>query len=593
MGALGASQAAPLVRDGLASLEYRGYDSCGIAWRCEDGRIDLARAVGAVARLPPVAPSPNLAFGHTRWATHGGVTEFNAHPHLSCDRRAAVVHNGVLLNHSLLRQELTARGHVFRSETDSESLVHLWEETQGTPHDRLRSLQRSLEGTYSVALYDAVLDLMVVAKMRNPLWVAVSGTATLFASDPVALRRHVLQAIPLEDGDHGLLRPGQIELFDANGRPVQRSAQDISKLDDRIDHAGYEHHMLKEIHETPAALNRLITRHLRQGKPYVELGVPERFLAKARRPLFLGAGTSYHAGLLGAEYARSLAGLPALARATPEYKDEADLPERDTVLIAMSQSGETLDTLQALHRLRSHPHPTLALTNHPHSSIGRHADHTLALDSGTEVSVAATKTFLSQAFLAYLIALRWAAPRLGDAQMALAARRALQVPRLLERTLRRQPQVMELAKLLAGYDNLFVLAKGHLLPIAMEGALKLKEIAYQHAEAYPAGELKHGPFALLTPQTPVLFLVGSGRHRDPVLNSLQEVKARGAPVFALATQDVALPAGVSVLHLPEAHGDAAPFVFASALHLLSYWVAKARGLPIDRPRNLAKSVTVE
>jgi glutamine---fructose-6-phosphate transaminase (isomerizing) len=573
MGVLGLAGAPQLVRDGLTSLEYRGYDSCGVAWPNPDGTLGLARAVGPVAALPEVPAEPTTAFGHTRWATHGGVTVTNAHPHMGCDGRSAVVHNGVLLNHEQLRRDLQGRQHKFLSQTDSECLIHLWEEHQGSAAQRLHALQAALEGTYSVALYDGKENAIFVAKKRNPLWVATLGAATLFASDPVALRRHVKQAIPLEDGDHGILRAGEITLYDANGKTVQRPAQDIAHLDDRVDHAGYEHHMLKEIHETPAALNRLIATHVRQVPPFVELGAKKSLLNNIGRPLLLGAGTSFHAALLAADYVRTLAGLPASARATPEYKDELDLPEDGTLLVAISQSGETLDTLQALHRLRSHPHQTWAFTNQPHSTIGRQSDHTLALQSGVEVSVAATKTFLSQCFLGYLLALRLAAPRLGTSHLAVYARQAIQLPRAIERTLRRQSQVQDMARHLATYENLFVLAKGNLLPMAMEGALKLKEIAYQHAEAYPAGELKHGPFALLTPKTPVLFLLGADRHSSAVLNSLQEVRARGSPVFVLASDDAPDPGIAQCVRLPSIRGDLQPFVFASALHLLSYWVA--------------------
>ncbi len=593
-GIIGRPGAATAVKRALETLEYRGYDSCGVVWL--DKGLQVVRKIGPVAGLEVPRGAETVALGHTRWATHGGVTQANAHPHLDCKGKVAVVHNGVLLNHAALRQGLAAKGHTLRSETDSEALAHLWEDATGDGLARLRALRGHLQGTYSIAVLDAD-GALFVAKQRNPLWVAHDGKAAYLASDPVALRPYVKAAIPLEDGDHGRLRPGGIDLFDESGRSVTRDALGIARADDRPGKAGYEHFMLKEIHEAPSVLNRVLAAHVRQQRPYIDVGLTQAELRKARRILTLGAGTSYHAALLTALHVQRMAKAPAEAKATPEYKDDPSVPEAGTLLVAMSQSGETLDTMQALHRLRSHPSSVIAVTNNPASSLGRQSEHVLQLRSGTEVSVAATKTFLSQALLGELLALAKGAAdgTLSDATQAHAARTLMTVPRAVDRTLMRSPALADLARRLLPHDNLFLLAKGLLLPVAMEGALKLKEIAYQHAEAYPAGELKHGPFALLTPQTAVLFLVQPGANEEAVLNSIQEVKARGADVFAVVMEgcrDPGLDAG-RVVWLPATEGPHAPIVFGVAMHLLSYWVAKGRGLPIDRPRNLAKSVTVE
>lgn len=594
-GVIGRPGAALQVKNALACLEYRGYDSCGVVW-VADG-LQVQRKIGPVAGLDFTSGPETVALGHTRWATHGGVTEANAHPHMDCAGDVAVVHNGVLSNYAQLRHDLAGRGHELRSETDSEALAHLWEEGTGDGLARLRVLRSHLQGTYSIAILDRNEGAIYVAKQRNPLWLGIADEATYLASDPVALRTHMGTAIALEDGDHGRLRAGAIELYDAGGRPVQRKPHDLSHVDDRADKAGYEHFMLKEIHEAPTAANRLLALHVRQERPYIDLGVPLPLMRGMRRVIALGAGTSFHAALLTSLYMQRLAKIPADAKATPEYKDDPSVPESGTVLVAMSQSGETLDTLQALHRLRSHPCPTVAFTNQPTSSLGRQADATVALRSGTEISVAATKTFLSQALLGQLLALQEAAitGSMTDSEQAHAARALMQLPRALDRTILRSPALAAMARHLIPFDSLFILAKGLLLPVAMEGALKLKEIAYQHAEAYPAGELKHGPFALLTEQTAVVFLLQPGPHQDGVLNSIQEVKARGAPVFVVAmdgARDPSLPAE-QVVWLPAAPEMHSPNVFGVAMHLLSYWVAKGRGLPIDRPRNLAKSVTVE
>ncbi|MBI2077364.1 MAG: glutamine--fructose-6-phosphate transaminase (isomerizing) [Euryarchaeota archaeon] len=596
-GIVGVPNAARLVLQGLRSLEYRGYDSCGVAWL--DGALHAKKAVGGVDNLRLDGPAhETAALGHTRWATHGNVTQENAHPHLDCGGDVAVVHNGVLLNYETLRDALTTQGHTFRSQTDSEVLAHLWESHAGADGlERLRRLVQQLKGTFSIAILDRTEAALYVAKERNPLWVGATKTASFLASDPVALKPHLPAATPLEDGDHARLTPGRIDLFDAAGRPVQRTAQPLAGLDDRIDKAGYEHFMLKEIHETPASLNRILSAHVTIEPPHVDLHLPDAFLAKAQRVLFLGAGTSFHAGLLGAQFVRRLARLPADAQTSPEYKDATSVPEKGTLVVLLSQSGETLDTLQALHRIESLGPPLLALTNFPKSSIGRKADHVLELRTGVEVGVAATKTFLSQSLLVYLLALALARQRgtVGDAALLQAATELKRFSRAIDRVLFRTAEAGQLARELSRFDHVFLLAKDLLLPAAFEGALKLKEIAYLHAEAYAAGELKHGPFALLEKSTAVVFLLAPGAHEASLRNSLHEVHARGAPTFVIAmdgAQDPG-PLATHTLWVPAAPFDLQPLVFSTALHLVSYWVAKARALPIDRPRNLAKSVTVE
>ena len=632
-GVVGLPGASTAVHEALKALEYRGYDSCGIAWTgaTKGARLEVRRAVGPVAGLR-VPSAGSVALGHTRWATHGAVTEANAHPHLDCTGRAAIVHNGVLSNHGPLRDQLQGAGHEFRSATDSEVLAHLWERSaapdgrgpgarvgagvgaargatsgDGAGMARLRALLATLKGTYSVCILDGAEGSIYFAKERNPLWLAKKDGVTWLASDPIALRPHASRAVPLEDGDHGRAVAGSWELFDRSGQPVPRAAVPIDQLDDRVDKAGHEHFMLKEIHEAPMAMNRLLIEHVLQERPFFDVALPRpagpggagppASRLPFTRALCLGAGTSHHAAILGSMYLERLAGITAVAKTTPEYKDDVAVPEAGSVVLAFSQSGETLDTLQALHRLRSHSHPLVALTNQPSSSIARQADQVIPLLAGPEVSVASTKTFLSQCLASYLFAL--AAGResgiVGDAQAAHAARTLMSLPRALDRTLRRNEAIARLARELVPAENVFLLAKGWLLPAAMEGALKLKEIAYQHAEAYPAGELKHGPFALLGPNTPVIFLHQADDVEEAVLNSIQEVQARGAPTYVLAAEGTRIE-GVPadrVVWLPAVEPQLAPLVFSCALHLLAYWTAKGRALPIDRPRNLAKSVTVE
>ncbi len=596
-GVLGAPNAAQLVHTGLQSLEYRGYDSCGIAW--VDASLKTLKAVGGVANLTVTSSGhETVALGHTRWATHGGVTEPNAHPHLDCKGEAAIVHNGVLLNYETLKQGLIEEGHTFRSQTDSEVLAHLWEKRgQASGIEHLRALLKQLKGTYSIAILDKAENAIYAAKERNPLWVTTNAGVTYLASDAVALKTHAKQATPLEDGDHARLTAGTIELYDLHGRPVTRKTQSLAHIDDNVDKAGYEHFMLKEIHETPSVLNRILFQHVTLEQPYVRLVNDEDVLRRAQRVVLVGAGTSYHAGLLGGQFVQRLAALPSQVQASPEYKDSGHVPEKGTLLVALSQSGETLDTLQALKRLGSHGIPLIALTNFPSSSIGRMADEVIPLQSGVEVGVAATKTFLGQSLLLYLLSLELGRVRghLNDAALSHAAGQLKMFPRAIARTLNRTLGAAEMAREISRFDHVFVLAKDLLLPAAMEGALKLKEIAYQHAEAYPAGELKHGPFALLEKDTAVLFLLSKGPHEASIRNSMHEVHARGSPVFVIATDGVQDPGHLATKTwwIPDAAPELQPLVFSSALHLVSYWVAKARALPIDRPRNLAKSVTVE
>ncbi len=590
-GVIGREGAPEIVHRGLRRLEYRGYDSAGIAW--QNNGLHRVRAVGPVANLEVPSDEASMAIGHTRWATHGGVTQANAHPHFDSSSRAAVVHNGVLLNHEQLRAELVAAGATFTSETDSEVLAHLWRKAADEGRDawgRLSEIMSHLAGTYSVAFLDADTDVVAVAKHRNPLWVAVADGVTYLASDAVALAPHCSEATPLEDGDQGLLAAGSFELRDRDGNPVERSPLPLDALGGDVGLGGYEHFMLKEIHETGHAANAVIGNHVRRHKTHV---VPDAL--RPTRFLGLGAGTSYYAATLTAEYVRRLARIPASAAASPEWKDDPAIPEPDALVVAFSQSGETLDTVQALAQLHSHPQRIVAFTNYPQSTIGRQSDVTVPLHSGVEISVAATKTFLSQSLLGLLLAVQMgmANGTLGYARGKRILDDLIRLPRHLDR-IGHDAIFQEHAAWLAGFENAFVLAKGCDLPAAFEGALKLKEIAYQHAEAYPAGELKHGPFALLTESTPVIFLLGDGEHADSVRNSLEEVAARGAPTLVLAVGDVEVDAHRHrVIRLPAASRLQHPLLHATAMHSLAYWTAKARGLPIDKPRNLAKSVTVE
>lgn len=598
VGVVGARGAARLVYEGLRRLEYRGYDSCGYCL-VRDRRLELVKTVGGVAQLsPPPGGDETLALGHTRWATHGGVTMANAHPHTDCANRIAVVHNGIIENHGELRSRLEAAGHAFRSQTDSEVVPHLLEEHAELPLvDALRRVLGEIRGSYALAALRVGESAIAFAKNRTPLVVGVGRDGHLLASDPNALAAMTDELVYVGDGTCGEITADRIVLWEPDGRPRPAERVKLEWRAEESERAGFPHYMLKEIHETPQVLNRVLSGRVHYGPPYVRLELEDDFLRPVRRVTLLGAGTSYHACLIGANYIRRIAGIPAQAELAPEYKDVTTVEAPGTLVVAVSQSGETLDTLEAVGRIRGQGPPILAITNSPHSALARGADASLLLNAGPEVGVAATKTFLAQVVLLLLVALRLARVRgrIGDAELAGFAHGLKEMPRVFARLLLRPRGLEAAGRFLAKYTHSFVLGKGLNLHAAQEGALKLKEIAYQHAEAYAAGELKHGAFALLTPETPVVVLLPPSGSVDKLLNNVMQVKARGSPLVLLTSGSVPGTDGLAdhLVALPEVPELLEPLLFANALHLLAYETAKQRGCEIDRPRNLAKSVTVE
>lgn len=597
MGVVGQRGAVQTVLDGLHRLEYRGYDSCGYVYEHERA-LRVVKTVGGVANLQAEGDaSETLALGHTRWATHGGVTQANAHPHLDCNRRISVVHNGIIENHRELREELERAGHVFHSETDTEVLPHMLEEAGGDLLEALRAVIKRIRGSYSIAAVRAGDNALVFAKNSTPLIVGATKSAHFLASDPNALAGVTDRVCYIEDGQFGRITAKGVELYDARGNVLTPAWVTIAWAAEESDKAGFPHYMLKEIHETPQVINRVLSNRVYFGTPYLRLGVAPELFAKTSRVKLLGAGTSYHACLIGASYVRALAGIPAQAELAPEAKDLETLDEPQTLYIAVSQSGETLDTLEALKAIEGRGHAVLGITNNPHSSIGRRADAVISLQAGPEVGVAATKTFLAQVvtLLLFSIELARTRGRLGHSEVAGFAHHLKNLPRAFSKMLNAPATIADAGHFLAKFSHSFVLGKGLLLHAAQEGALKLKEIAYQHAEAYSAGELKHGPFALLTPDTPSIFLVSGEGSPDKAVNSIMQVRARGSPVIILSSGRIPALSGLGdlIVELPVVHPLMEPLVFGNALHLLAYEAAKQRGCEIDRPRNLAKSVTVE
>jgi glutamine---fructose-6-phosphate transaminase (isomerizing) len=596
MGVVGRPGAVGVALEGLRRLEYRGYDSCGYVY--EHARtLRVVKTVGGVANLQNEADgTETVALGHTRWATHGGVTQANAHPHLDCTGRISVVHNGIIENYRELKERLVADGHSFRSETDTEVLPHLLEENGGDLLESLRSVLKKIRGSFSIAAVRAGEDALVFAKNSTPLIIGETATARFLASDPNALAGITDRVVYIEDGQHGRITPMGLELFNARGETLGPNWVTISWSAEESDKAGFPHYMLKEIYETPAVVNRVLSGRVFFGPPYLTLGL-DPSLTNPKRVKLLGAGTSYHACLIGAAYLRQLAGIPAQAELAPEYKDSGATEEPGTLFLAVSQSGETLDTLEALKSIEGRGHPVIAVTNNPNSSIGRRADAVIPLNAGPEIGVAATKTFIAQVITLLLFAIKVARSngRIGHSETAGLAHALKELPRVFSRILSESGPIVEAGQFLAKYGHSFVLGKGLLLHAAQEGALKLKEIAYQHSEGYSAGELKHGPFALLTAETPAVFLVSRQGLVSKVMNNVMEVKARGTPIVLVTLGQLPEAAGLAdrLVELPLVHEYLEPLLFGTVLHRLAYEVGKQRGCEIDRPRNLAKSVTVE
>ncbi|HJQ93519.1 MAG TPA: glutamine--fructose-6-phosphate transaminase (isomerizing) [Candidatus Thermoplasmatota archaeon] len=600
VGVVGLAAAAAEVREGLERLEYRGYDSAGYAWDTGD-RVEVTKQVGRVRDLPRNDEKAiTLAIGHTRWATHGGVTRENAHPHLDEQRRFAVVHNGTLSAHHQVRARIQEAGHSFRSETDTESLVHLYEGHRTAGRSPLESLQATLnglEGSWAFLVLDAAADAIAFARHRAPLLIGlVSNGAILLASDATAVLKHTKTVVYLSDGDHGIVKDGNVDLRGADGQPKELKPVTIDWDVKQAERSGFAHFMLKEIHDAPTAINQCLASRILLEPLTIETGV-RPILEGVRRVRLLACGTSYHASLMGAYFIEQWAGIPAEAIVASEVRDRLLPVDDGTLYIGVSQSGETHDTLDALRHVRGQGFPILAITNVQGSTLQRMADATMLIRVGPEVGVAATKTLLGQACTLAILALRLAQQTrsLPPIRIAALARELEHLPRTLSQVLRLEPQLKVLGERLAKHRSLFFLGRGIHVATALEAALKFKEITYAHAEGFGAAELKHGPFALLDAETPCVFFLAPGPAYARTLSSIFEVQARGAPCHVLVSGEVTDLEGsiASVTRLPTGDPMLAALTFSLAGQLIAYHAAAVLGRSIDMPRNLAKSVTVE
>lgn len=590
VGYIGYNQAQPVLLKSLKRLEYRGYDSCGIAIT-KAGEIQLFKDVGRIIELEKRLPQVNgkIGIGHTRWATHGEPSLINAHPHLDCHRKVAVVHNGIIDNYLSLKQQLIEEGHSFLSETDTEVISHLIEKYyQGSLLEAVSQAINHLSGSFAIAVLSATSPDLIVARKESPLIIGLGDKENFIASDVPALLDYTDRLIYLEDADLALLTPERVKIIH-QGQPATRNWQLIPWKPEEAEKAGYDHFMLKEIHEQPQVIRQTLATYVPEAGTITNLDIPQ----DDQEPdiLCLGCGSSFFAGL-AYEYIFDKLGYRNIrSQIASEFIHSTGVKEK-TWVIGITQSGETADTLKALKKAKEQGAKTIAITNVLGSSVTRLTDHILYIRAGPEISVAATKSFLAQLIIGYLIALTIAPVDSYITEKILKELRlvAIRVKQILDE----ESQIVPIATSLAKYSNLFLIARGINYPAALEGALKLKEIAYIHAEAYPAGELKHGPLALLRQNTPIIALTPPDDTYQSLLTSIKEIKARNSPVIAIAQKgdmDIEQIAD-EVIFVPEVEPLLSPITNTVVLQLLAYYAAKERGCSIDFPVNLAKSVTV-
>jgi glucosamine--fructose-6-phosphate aminotransferase (isomerizing) len=601
VGAAATRDIVPLLVEGLRRLEYRGYDSCGVAG-IASGKLERVRSVARVADLASQVDEQHLAaetgIAHTRWATHGAPATQNAHPIISRDE-IALVHNGIVENYEELRTELKGAGYRFEGETDTEVVTHLMHSLyEGDLFDTVRRGVKRLTGAYAIAVVAKSEPHVVVgARAGNPLVVGMGDGETFLASDALALAGTTDQIAYLEEGDVVRIDLDGSRIVDSDDRPVERQVRTVKASSGAEDLGPYSHYMQKEIFEQPRAVSDTL-----EGKGTLSASLfgdaAAEVLADVDSVLILACGTSYYSGLTARYWIESLAGLPTQVEIASEYRYRDSVPNPRALVIVISQSGETADTLAALkHAQELGQHKTLAICNVATSAMVRQTKLLFLTRAGIEIGVASTKAFTTQLVALFILALTLAKlrGRLSEADEKQHQRSLRHLPKALGGVLALEPQVIAWAERFARKENALFLGRGLHYPIALEGALKLKEISYIHAEAYPAGELKHGPLALVTAEMPVVTVAPNDALVEKLKSNMQEVRARGGELYVFADGDtrIATSEGINVIRLPEHYGPLSPILHVVPLQLLAYHTALARGTDVDKPRNLAKSVTVE
>lgn len=607
VGAVAERNITPILVEGLKRLEYRGYDSAGVAVFTQAGELQRRRRVGKVAELEQaLAAEPltgHLGIAHTRWATHGAPSERNAHPHFSGEE-LAVVHNGIIENHEELRERLKGLGYVFTSDTDTETIVHLLQhklQQLGDLTTALKAAIPELHGAYGLAVISAKQpDRILAARSGSPLVIGLGLGENFLASDQLALRQVTDRFMYLEEGDIAEIRRDSVQIWDVAGQPVQRESVQYHEGAEAADKGEYRHFMLKEIHEQPKVVQRTLEGRLGGDHVLVQAFGPQaaELFAKVRNVQIVACGTSYHAGMVARYWLEALTGIPCQIEVASEFRYRQVAVQPDSLFITISQSGETADTLAALRNAKQAGYlASLTICNVGTSSLVRESDLCLLTQAGPEIGVASTKAFTTQLVSLLLLTLALGQVR-GTLQAGVAAELVEELRRLptrLGEALAMDKTVEKVAELFAEKHHTLFLGRGAQYPVAMEGALKLKEISYIHAEAYPAGELKHGPLALVDADMPVVTVAPNNELLEKLKSNLQEVRARGGQliVFADGAAGLGNGEGTQVINMPHIHDVLAPILYTVPLQLLSYYVAVLKGTDVDQPRNLAKSVTVE
>jgi glucosamine--fructose-6-phosphate aminotransferase (isomerizing) len=604
VGIAGARDVAPVLVEALRRLEYRGYDSAGVA-TLMDGEIDRRRAPGKLSQLDAVLRARPLAghtgIGHTRWATHGAPTEANAHPHATA--RVAIVHNGIIENFRELKAELAAKGHAFESQTDSEVAAHLVSQylDEGlTPAEAAKTAVARLTGAYSLAMiFQDHEGLLVGARKGSPLAVGYGEKETYLGSDAFALAPFTNRVAYLEEGDVAVIQGVDVAIFDALGRPANREISITSASAQLVDKAGHAHFMAKEIHEQPEVIGYTLAHYLEPAGPNVRhlgFGLREA-LQKASRLTITACGTAFYAGLVGKYWFEKLGRLAVEIDVASELRYRNPVYPKDGAALFVSQSGETADTLAALRDAKANGQTTIAVVNVPESSIAREADIVLPTLAGPEIGVASTKAFTCQlaSLASFAIAAGVARGNLSDIDEQRLCASLLEAPRHIAEFLKQEAKIKAVAEDVARARDVLYMGRGASYPLALEGALKLKEISYIHAEGYAAGEMKHGPIALIDDQVPIIVIAPHDVHFEKTISNMQEVMARGGKVLLISDREGIEKAGAvwHSIEVPKTNAFVTPLLYAVPVQLLAYHAALAKGTDVDQPRNLAKSVTVE
>ncbi|NQT29487.1 MAG: glutamine--fructose-6-phosphate transaminase (isomerizing) [Candidatus Saganbacteria bacterium] len=604
-GYIGDKESIPFVIEGLKKLEYRGYDSAGIA-TLNKGNLFVSKCLGKIVSLEELLSQKpingTIGIGHTRWATHGRPSHLNSHPHQDCQGKIVVVHNGIIENYLELRRELAEAGHKFTSATDTEVLAHLIEEhLDGNLLIAVRKALHKVRGSYALAVIsEHDPEKIIVARHGSPLIIGFGEKECFISSDIPAMLKYTGKIIKLENGEIAEVGKNELKLFNLLGEKVERETELVSWDPESAEKGGYSHFMLKEIHEQPNALRKTIEGRVEAESNLIhfdELNLSDEEIRKINRVVFTACGTSWHAGLIGEYLFEQFAKLPAEVEYAAEFRYRHPIIDENTLVIAITQSGETADTLGAVWEAKAQNAKVISICNVMGSSIARESHGVVYTNAGPEIGVASTKAFTTQLTVIYLLAIIFGKRRgtISNSEATKLINELIEIPQKIEQTLYQEEEIKRIANKFHRATNALYLGRGKGFPIALEGALKLKEVSYIHAEGYPAAEMKHGPIALIDQNMPVVVLALAGRRYDKIMGNIEEVKARGGIVIAVACEgdQIIAEKADEVIFIPKTSESLSPILAAVPLQLLAYHIAVKRGCHVDQPRNLAKSVTVE